>query len=77
MRGFLKIRSQKISLRKPDATNLNRATSFNRHDVECFYNNIIEVHNRFGPIRSERKWNLHETGLSTVQGQSKLLPRKA
>lgn len=70
MRHFMQRHSngpRALSIRKPEPTSLSRSTSFNKSNVDSFFDNIEDVHKRFGPILPHRVWNLDETGLSTVQ----------
>ena len=65
LRWFKKRHSDVISLRKPEATSLSRATAFNKHNIEMFFknlNSLCEKHH-FDPSRI---FNIDETGVTTV-----------
>lgn len=64
-----------ISIRKAEATSLNRATAFNKEEVNRFYELLQQVNekNNFSP---RNIYNVDETGISTVQDPGKVLAAK-
>lgn len=63
--NFMK-RHRELSLRKPQATSLSRATSFNRHNVGMFYRNLAAVRDEL-KVQPQHIWNMDESGVTTVQ----------
>ncbi|KYM99494.1 hypothetical protein ALC62_09760 [Cyphomyrmex costatus] len=63
--AFLK-RNQRLSIRTPEATSFNRATSFNKHNVDDFFSKlgVILLKHNFPPSKI---WNVDEIGVLTVQ----------
>ena len=72
--GFL-TRNPSVSVRKPEATSLNRISAFNANEVKLFFSNLSSVM-AIHKFDASRIYNFDETGISTVQKPGKILAPK-
>lgn len=76
-RGLMKMRPI-LSLRTPEGCSLSyRVTSFNKHNVKIFFDNLEEVFKKL-PVFTDgtRIYNLDETAITTVQKPPKVVTQK-
>lgn len=68
-------RHPEISLRRPEATSLSRITAFNEEEVDIFFTNLTQLISKHH-FRPDAIYNVDETGISTVQRNSRILAPK-
>ncbi|XP_033213376.1 uncharacterized protein LOC117170605 [Belonocnema kinseyi] len=68
-------RNSRLSIRRPEATSLSRATSFNRNNVSGFYDKLNTILSR-DELTASCIWNLDGTGVSTVSKPSEIIAEK-
>ncbi|XP_045450428.1 uncharacterized protein LOC123659219 [Melitaea cinxia] len=68
-------RHPNISLRRTEATSINRITSFNQEETDIFFENLKTLMTKY-QFKSNSIYNVDETGISTVQRNSRILAPK-
>lgn len=75
LRAFLK--RNNLSIRQPEGCSLSRMSSFNRHNVSLFFENLKAILRKDPKLTDpSRIFNLDETGTKTVQNPRKVIADK-
>ena len=72
--GFLK-RNPEVSVRRPEATSVNRILAFNSQEIKLYFDNLKKsmMKHKFLP---HRIFNVDETGINSVHRPDKILAEK-
>lgn len=73
-KGFAR-RNHTIAIRKPEATSLSRCTSFNKKNIEDFFDNLQQVYSKY-KLDAYCIYNCDETALTTVQAPNRVIAQK-
>ncbi|XP_041968550.1 jerky protein homolog-like [Aricia agestis] len=68
-------RNPELSVHAAQATSLARATSFNKSNVDVFYDNLSIVMDRY-KFEPQDIYNVDETGITTVQKPDRVIARR-